>query len=291
MPISCVYVTYEPDVELLTRSISSIKDQVDVVFIVDNSSSDWCSQAIEDQAAVELIRLGENKGIAFAQNVGLEKAKTLGCDYIMLSDQDTLYPSDYIVKMLPCFEGKDKIAAIAPRFIDNNKSYSDGFISIESIFFSQFHPKSGYHEIHQCIASGKIISVEALESIGLMLESLFIDWVDIEWCWRARAQGYSILGNADVEISHQLGDESVSVGFREVNLRSPMRHYYITRNAFYLAVHKDHLPLNKRIVLFLRSFRYVVSFPLLAKPRCANFKAVILGFFHGIIGKLGYFKL
>lgn len=291
MSIACVYITYEPNVDLLSRSLLSLKDQVDTIFVVDNASSCFLGDLFENDSNIHLIRLNKNQGIAAAQNVGIRKAQALNFDYIMLSDQDTLYPSDYISTMLPSFKIKDNVAAVAPRFIDNNKSYSDGFISTDSIFFAQFHPISGNHEIQQCIASGQIIRVGALASIGLMLESLFIDWVDIEWCWRARAKGYSILGNADVTIAHQLGDEAVNVGFRQVNLRSPMRHYYITRNAFYLALYKSYLPLTKRVVLFIRSFRYLVSFPLLAKPRGKNLKAVVLGFLHGILGKLGPYQL
>lgn len=291
MLIACVYVTYEPDIGLLIRSLLSIKDQVNTVFIIDNGSSCSFEEIRESNNNIHLIQLGENKGIAFAQNVGIKKAQENSCEYVMLSDQDTLYPSDYIDTMLPSFKAKANVAAIAPRFIDNNKSYSDGFFAANTIFFSRFYPVSGNHEIQHCIASGQIISVDSLASIGLMSESLFIDWVDNEWCWRARAKGYSILGNADVIIAHQLGNEAVNVGFRQVNLRSPIRHYYITRNAFYLVLHKNYLPFAKRVVLFIRSFRYLFSFPLLARPRGKNLKAVVLGFFHGIIGKLGSYQL
>ena len=115
-----------------------------------------------------------------------------------------------------------------------------------------------------------------------MDEPLFIDWVDLEWCWRARKLGYQIIGNADVEIRHQLGDGSINVGFRKISVRTPIRHYYITRNAVYLALHSDSLDLNHRVVLFFKSFRYVFGFPLFIKPRLQNLKAVTVGFMHGV---------
>ena len=46
-----------------------------------------------------------------------------------------------------------------------------------------------------------------------------------------------MIGNADVTIQHQLGDGSVDVGFRKVNLPSLIRYYDISRNAFYLALY------------------------------------------------------
>ena len=35
-----------------------------------------------------------------------------------------------------------------------------------------------------------IINNNIILDVGLMDESLFIDWVDFEWCWRAKSKGY-----------------------------------------------------------------------------------------------------
>lgn len=169
--------------------------------------------------------------------------------------------------------------------VGNNEN--EGFISKGLIGFKKINPKNGLHEVFQTIASGKILNSKYLDDVGLMDENLFIDWVDLEWCWRAGKKGYKIIGNADVIITHQLGDEATNLGFREVNLRSPIRHYYITRNAFYLALNDKSLDLIHRITLFFKSFRYVVGFPILSKPHLKHLKYVLLGFWHGITGKLG----
>jgi len=52
-----------------------------------------------------------------------------------------------------------------------------------------------------------------------MNEDLFIDWVDFEWCWRARKKGYKIIGNANVVITHQLGDAAVTIGRKDEEAR------------------------------------------------------------------------
>ena len=142
-------------------------------------------------------------------------------------------------------------------------------------------------EVEKTLSSGFFYSREVIEKIGLKNEDLFIDLVDWEWCWRARKKGYKIIGNADVIIEHQLGDSSKDLGFREVNLRSPMRHYYITRNAFHLALRDKSLDILHRITLFFKSFRYIIGYPLLSKPHLTHLKYVMLGFWHGIVGKLG----
>lgn len=291
MSTYCVLVTFQPYTKLLARSINSISGQVDKILVIDNSPTSVDFSICEHISNIEVIHLNENIGIAAAQNIGITKALADNATYILLSDQDTIYPSDYINRMIPVFSQHSSAAAIVPRFTDSNKMSADGFVTLHPLLFLESYPEAGRHELFHAIASGKIIKADCLARIGLMSEDLFIDWVDFEWCWRARKLGYKIIGNADVCISHQLGDGAVNLGFREINVRSPLRHYYITRNAFYLALHSNSLDLKHRIVLFFKSFRYIVGFPLIAKPRAKNLYAVLLGFVHGCLGITGKQRL
>lgn len=261
-----------------------------MVIIVDNSTVKNVDFFLELNNT-KIFHLDENIGIAAAQNIGINKSIEQGADYIILSDQDTIYPVDYVEKMIEIFAFDEVAAAVAPRFIDVKKKSIDGFAILRRIGFANIYPEFGCYAIAHAIASGLIVKVSTLSDIGLMQDDLFIDWVDYEWCWRARKAGYKIIGNADVIIQHQLGDSSVDIGFREVNLRSPQRHYYITRNAFYLALYSNLLTFPQRITLFFRSFRYIIAFPILAKPHLINLKAVFLGFYHGSIGKIGRFDV
>lgn len=290
MKTTVVYVTYNPNTELLSKSLNSIVSQVDKVTIVDNTPNKDKKLEMLKTNSVEIIYLEDNYGVAYAQNIGIKKALGENCDYVMLSDQDTIYPDNYISDMIKVFDIYDNVGAVAPKFIDGMKKSYGGFISLTPIIFRRFFPQSGLHEVMQVIASGKILNAKYLSDIGLMDEELFIDWVDLEWCWRARKKGYKIIGNADVVIEHQHGDSSKDIGFREVILRSPIRHYYTTRNAFHLALRDKSLDILHRITLFFRSFRYIVGYPILSKPHLTHLKYVLLGFWHGITGKLGKLK-
>jgi len=286
--IDMVIVTYNPEIKLLKKVIQSIIEQVRKIYIVDNTPGKAKELERFRNEKVEIIYLGNNKGIAYAQNIGINIAIENNAEYVILSDQDTVYPNNYVKEMLKVFDKYENVAAVSPLFKDINKNKPhEGFIEKSLIGFKKFYPTKGYYEIYQTIASGLIINVKALKVIGLMNEDLFIDWVDLEWCWRARKKGYKIIGNADVIIIHQLGDKSVNIGFREVNIRSPLRHYYITRNAFYLALRDNSLDKLHKLTLFLKSFRYILGFPILSKPHLKHLKYVLLGFWHGITGKLG----
>lgn len=283
-----VMVTYNPDQTLLANVVGSLAAQVNRCIVVDNSPYPNESLEYLPFPNLQIIPLGENTGIAYAQNIGIRKALENGADYILLSDQDTLFPANYVESMLASFPKNQPIATMAPLFKDiNQRTANTGFIQNSLLGFKKIHPTEGLHDVLQTIASGLILNTHHLSDIGLMDEPLFIDWVDLEWCWRARSKGYKILGNADVTITHQLGDTATDIGFREVNLRSPLRHYYITRNAFHLALRCSHLSRIQRIVLFLKSFRYLIGYPVLSKPHLTHLRYVLLGFWHGIIGRLG----
>lgn len=284
-----ILITYNPNIGLLENCIKSICNDVRNIYVLDNGSNNFEFDKTIDN--VKFIKLQENMGIAYAQNIGMKEALKNNAEYILLSDQDTVYPENYINNMLKTFSSNNDICAITPLFKDaNGKKTNDGFYKKSFWFAKQFFPDSGNYEVFQTIASGKIIKTPCLNTIGLMDENLFIDWVDYEWCWRARKKGYKIIGNANVIIEHQLGDSSKDVGFREVNLRSPIRHYYITRNAFHLALRDKSLDILHRITLFFKSFRYIIGYPILSKPHLTHLKYVLLGFWHGITGKLGKLK-
>lgn len=286
--IDAVLITYQPDCNLLKHVIDSIAHQVRTFYIVDNTPNK--AKCLENLSLrnIEIIYLNDNKGIAYAQNIGIKKSLANHADYILLSDQDTVYPESYIQNMLLSFQDDHSVAAFGPLYKDtNSKNPNDGFYKNETFFYKKFIPRQGKYEVTHLMASGTILNTLHLTDIGLMNEDLFIDWVDLEWCWRATGKGYKIIGNSDIIITHRLGDKIKTIGSREVGLRSPIRHYYITRNAFYLALRSKNLNMLYKITLFFRAFRYIVGYPLLSTPHLIHLKYVLLGFWHGILGKLG----
>ncbi|MCV5831057.1 hypothetical protein OFN28_30780, partial [Escherichia coli] len=53
---------------------------------------------------------------------------------------------------------------------------------------------TGCVDVDHLIASGSLIPVDVFEKIGGMDDSLFIDYVDVEWSLRARYQGLRCYG-------------------------------------------------------------------------------------------------
>jgi rhamnosyltransferase len=293
--IAAIIIAYLPDGKTFAGTIGSLYGQVDTIYVVDNTpgGSDIFrdSTLLGGKNNIELVALNENLGIAEAQNIGIKKALASGIKFVLLSDQDTHYPLDYVAKMLEVYEAmpeKEKIAVIVPDFAELNRGGErQGFVLFNGFFSRRIYPKNGYYKITQAIASGMIIPSGVFGPVGFMDEKLFIDWVDIEWCWRARAKGFTVIGCADVVIQHSLGDAVKKFGSKSYSIRSPIRHYYIIRNGIDLALRSPDINFGMRFTLFRKSFRYIVGFTLLGKPHGNHFAYCLKGFYHGVIGRLG----
>ena len=287
--VFCVVVAYRPREAVLRSVLESIGRQATHVIVVDNTEG---TGEPLDVAPARYLPLGRNMGIAAAQNRGIALALAEGADYIWLSDQDTVYPPDFVPRMLAtaatCTAQGIRFAALAPAFFDTLAGKVRPFIR-HAPFIQAFAPAPGPNPVADAIASGTLIPAQVLRSVGLMQENLFIDWVDIEWCWRARIlHGLQVIGVGDVVIQHALGDGVVAFAGRRITIRSPMRHYYIIRNAVYLAVHSTAATLPIRIQIAFRALLWTAGYPVIApEHKWDHLRACSRGLLDGLIGRMG----
>jgi len=247
--IDVVLVTYNPDMDTLNRCVSSLINQVRRIIIVDNTPLGCKELSIFIHKNIEIIYLYENMGIAYAQNIGIEKAINKDADFVLTTDQDTIFPENYVTKMLAIYEKYKinvKIGAVAPFFRDINSNndlmpimiYENQRIIKIRNFEEEF--KEVYFVSH-VISSGMIMSREALLNVGMMDIDLFIDWVDTEWCFRANILNYKIIQTPAVVITHRLGDYAKKILRFTLTKHNKIRRYYRVRNGVYLFLHKSYL--------------------------------------------------
>jgi rhamnosyltransferase len=290
---TCILITYNPDLPKLSLAVKSILANHCNLIIIDNSSSNSLQLNHLITEMVRIERLDKNYGIAYAQNHGIKIAIESNPDYIWLSDQDSIYEDDYATKMIKSFndaknQGLENIAAIGPVFYDTNREAIQPIVKF-SPFTKKLLPKTGLNEVSHIIASGMFIPSDILKLVGLKDEKLFIDWVDMEWCWRASMKyGLKILVTGDVKMTHSLGDTNCEVFGYKIIIRSPFRHYFMVRNALALALHSDFLPLPVRLELSIKALIWTILFPILIKDkRYEHFKATSTAVNHGILNRLG----
>lgn len=300
MIISAIVVTYFPDKLLLNRLLRSICGEASMVYVIDNTpkeSVDWlCSKwFVKSDFEVKYCSLGDNFGIAKAQNVGINFAINDGCDHVILFDQDSSPPIGMIDRLyeaeIKLLNSGIKVGSVGPLFFDEKTNqYSPAirksWLMTKRVNISQDEnfPVSS----DNLIASGSLIRLSVLKEVGLMREDLFIDWVDIEWSLRAGNYGYLHFMMPGVVMLHSIGDEFTSIGNRQINLHSDIRNYYIVRNACHLLLDKS---INRQwrtsILLKIPKFVIFYSIKTLSKNKTKAFILLMRACFNGFAGRLG----
>lgn len=131
-----------------------------------------------------------------------------------------------------------------------------------------------------------MISRAAWQDIGPTNEGLFIDWIDVEWCGRARHMGYHLLMDGSVILPHRIGQKSDGILGRKFHVHSPFRHYFVLRNAMQL-FRDPRFPLGWRTHHLLYAFRVIVANLIWAPERSSRLAHVVRGLRDGWLGRTG----
>lgn len=194
---------------------------------------------------VKYIPLSQNRGIAYAQNVGIHEAIKNNCSHIIFFDQDSYVSRSYINDIYNIYalvsSKLPNLFLLGPTVIDKQSG-----IEYKSAFHKEIEVLSDIIEKREIISSGSIISVEKIKQIGELDESMFIDYVDFEWCWRARAMGLISCTSSRVMLPHKVGRKTIYLWKHQVLISSPTRYFYQYRNYIYLCK-RNYVPFQWKV--------------------------------------------
>jgi len=282
-----IIITFHPSEEMIGH-ISKVIAQTSGLVVVDNGSSAEAVSLLRrasQELGFHLIENSENLGIAEALNQGVRWAKSGGYQWTILFDQDSRITDSFVRLMMGSWEShpkKDILASLHPRYVDT---------------------ETGYEEIHEnaekdgllfSMTSGSLLPISIYDKIGLFASEYFIDYVDFEYCLRARAAGYMIGESRQAILHHAPGDPSVQSLFGIKSFRtsnhSALRRYYLIRNRIVTARrYFKSFPLwtiNDLLYTFKEAFVIVLA----ENNKCAKLRAMLNGAmdaFAGRMGKLG----
>jgi rhamnosyltransferase len=291
--ICAVIVTYNPNPAEVQTLVERIAEHVGLIVIVDNGSRNVAALLT---LPVRLIELGSNKGVATAQNVGIQAALERDYKFVLLFDQDSLPEPDMVPKLREAFDSLTnqgvRVAAVAANYRERNS----GLLAKPN--------NQGCMNVGHAISSGCLYSADALRDVGPMMDDLFIDYVDTEWCmrairkhrihrfrietmncWKIYIVGDAIMGHT---WSHGIG--RFHIGWKVViaPYYPPIRHYYMFRNAAYLYLRSDYsirwkfIDFTHRVALFVLAI--IGAFP---EGRWPYLRMMFLGVWHGLINRMG----
>ena len=284
-----VIVTFHPDASDLTALITAVRPQVSQLIIVNNGSREDLPPLDAD---VDIYPLQENRGIAYAQNVGAKVAIENGASHILLLDQDSIPEATMVETLMAACRDLQadgqKVAAVGPSYMDSRQGEAEVFVYRDGLKLKRRDSSKDGEivKVDFLIASGCIIPIEALDAVGFMEDDLFIDYVDIEWGLRAESAGWSSFGVYAANMKHSLGEKWYSVGKRKVPMHSALRHYYQFRNAIWLC-RQPWISRSWQVILLIRLAKQFLFFAVVAERRALQVKAMIMGVIHGILGRMG----
>lgn len=275
MKIIGVVTTYFPDFKKLQANISTYLEQLDYLFIWENTPKEKSRVAafFKGQEKIIIRTTGDNEGIAKDLNTITQWAIEHGYEYVLTMDQDSAFqPGDF------------------PKYLDIVSQNDQNNIGLWTPAYKNTGSKS-LLEKEITMTSGSIVKTSIIKVCGFFSEELFIDLVDSEYCFRIRKNGYRIIQASPIVLKHQLGYKKVNKwGIVTINY-SALRTYYIVRNWFLVyRQYPEQLlatcgPKRKfyTYTLLYRSVKII----LFEDHKIDKLKALFLGIYHGLCGKGG----
>jgi Predicted glycosyltransferases len=263
--VAAIFTTYKPDPNFRNR-ISEIVSSCYVTIIVDNTPN---SHNFPDTSGVILLQDGINKGLGSALNMGILKARELGCEFVALFDQDSTPPPLFIMNML---DNLQRLSAhgnccIGPLLLDDALKSESGLVKLDS------HDK----EVSCIATSGMVFSIKSISRSDLFSEDLFLDFVDFDWCWRMRSKGWKVFMLNEVIMPHRLGIAQRRILGLTYHIPAPYRHYFQFRDTLRL-LSWHHVPLYSKFRLGLILIPKIIIYPVILN----NGKERLFWMMHGI---------
>lgn len=238
-------ITYNPDIARLKRALDAIHAQTDMVYLYDNHSENAAEvqSLLGPYAHVAFFAQKENRGISVGLNEIARLARAAGHQWLLTLDQDSVCPNQMVLEFLKYVSLPDA-ALLCPRVVDYRQVYRYAF---------KKPPERDYEPVSLCITAGSFVNLEVWNDVGGFDETLFIDYVDYEYCYRLRSRHYAVYQINTVVLDQELGDlepakhaafflkagerlhSRLIMSFACKKRYSSIRRYYATRNQIYCA--------------------------------------------------------
>lgn len=269
----CIVVLFKPDYRALAILVKRLNNCMSTILMIDNSPQE---DSVSNQHFVEslspsvkYISMRMNAGIAAAQNKGILECLKIGFKYVLFLDQDSFMTDVNLNKLYSEFQQitiKDHTAVCIGANPQTGEDINKKPVKVKEL-----------------ISSGSMIKLSAFEFLGMFRDDFFIDFVDYEWCWRARKAQKTIYISQSVSFSHQVGNPPRRMG-RIVS--APFRNYYFFRN-FWIILKENLIPEKEKRKLILDAIKHIVFEVGICPQRFKRLHYIYRGITDGARNRMG----
>jgi len=283
IPVCGVAVTYHPS-KAMIQHLRTVRTEVQALVVVDNGSNSNEVEMLKASGA-ELdfcvIQNAGNFGIAKALNQGVAWAKHRGFEWVLLLDQDSRMSEGFTEAMFQVWTlhpQRDRLATVHPRYMH------------PELGVRPLAPRARDGSYMWCMTSGALMPMWVFEKIGYFASEFFIDWVDIEYCFRIRKAGYLLAEASGAVLIHDPGQSAPAYFLGRKfwpSHHSAVRRYYMSRNR--IVVFRKYfvrLPVWTMRAMYA-ALRDTAKCFLGERDRGRKLRNFLLGTWDGLTGKMG----
>jgi rhamnosyltransferase len=223
---ACV-ILYNPKKEDIANILTYV-NKVKKVYVFDNTEGKSNENLFLNFENVSYFWDNENKGIATRLNEACKKAIADNFNYLLTMDQDSSFLEENIYQYfndILNFKENEKVAIYGLEYSKNDINDTT----------------ENHIEVDHLITSASVMNLKVYNEIGGFDENLFIDGVDIDYCYSALTKGFKNIKFARNFFNHSLGVRTrrgsiftLYLYKKNVSVHSSLRVYYMHRNMLYI---------------------------------------------------------
>lgn len=285
--ICAVVVTFNPD-DAFAGRVDQMAGLTRGMVVVDNGSCERAVTMLNDSVlrlGCKLIMNDKNLGVAAALNQGVLEAIGMGFQWALLFDQDT----DPAPNLVDAMSGVIKAYTDPERIAVVGSNYTD--VKGEHVKYEVANGRyPTWKEVTTTITSGSLISLCAFQDIGPFREEFFIDFVDHEYCLRARCRGWRVLVTGAPVMAHSIGSPTTNriLGVTLGTTNHPsQRCYFGARNCLVLLREYGLVERGWAVRVVVSWAKRILLILAFEDAKLEKLKAIALGLRDGMLGRLG----
>lgn len=263
------------------------------ILLVDNGSTDGSVEYFKEQyPEMEIIENRENLGFTKGNNIAIKKTIANNTDYILLLNNDVAVEPDFLDKMVCEANQNDKIGIIGPKINYYGTPYqiwaAGGHINYWICLIAYYGmnkpdaQKYSYEKDVDFVSGcAMLIKVSVCREIGLLDERYFAYFEDVDFCLRAKNNGYTIRYVPSAKIYHKVSKTSGGA-------LSPFSLYLSTRNKLLFSkIHLSKLQLLTSLPVTMVVLNLRILYILITKRDVKACRMIVKGIKDALIGRFG----